>query len=108
MIKDLITLANHLDSKGLTKEADYLDNIIKSAASQTFKSALSQCDEKCKECETKDQFEECLKECEIKLFFAGKEPYLSHNSSDELMGCEDLKADYKNLHRCLEEYCAIG
>ena len=31
MIKDLIKLANHLDSKGLVKEADYLDRIIKSA-----------------------------------------------------------------------------
>jgi hypothetical protein len=29
MLKDLIKLANHLDSRGLTKEADYLDNIIK-------------------------------------------------------------------------------
>ena len=31
MLKDLIKLANHLDSKGLVKEADYLDRIIKSA-----------------------------------------------------------------------------
>ena len=31
MIKELIKLANHLDSKGLVKEADYLDGIIKSA-----------------------------------------------------------------------------
>lgn len=29
MIKELIKLANHLDSKGLLKEADYLDKIIK-------------------------------------------------------------------------------
>jgi hypothetical protein len=28
MIKELIKLANHLDSKGLSKEADYLDGII--------------------------------------------------------------------------------
>ena len=28
MIKRLINLANHLDSRGLTKEADYLDDII--------------------------------------------------------------------------------
>lgn len=31
MLKDLVRLANHLDSKGLVKEADYLDRIIKSA-----------------------------------------------------------------------------
>tara|TARA_A100001011_G_scaffold400369_1_gene514413 strand:+ start:1267 stop:2076 length:810 start_codon:yes stop_codon:yes gene_type:complete len=29
MIKELISLANHLDSRGYTKEADYLDGIIK-------------------------------------------------------------------------------
>ena len=31
MIKELINLASHLDAKGYTKEADYLDNIIKRA-----------------------------------------------------------------------------
>ena len=31
MIKELVKLANHLDSKGLIKEADYLDRIIKMA-----------------------------------------------------------------------------
>tara|TARA_B100000131_G_scaffold238833_1_gene231057 strand:- start:1150 stop:1608 length:459 start_codon:yes stop_codon:yes gene_type:complete len=33
MIKELAVLANHLDAKGLRKEADYLDRIIKSEAS---------------------------------------------------------------------------
>ena len=32
MLKKLIKLANHLDSKGLTKEADYLDAIIAKAS----------------------------------------------------------------------------
>ena len=32
MIKQLTKLANHLDSKGLRKEADYLDSMIRSAA----------------------------------------------------------------------------
>ena len=32
MLKKLIKLANHLDSKKLSKEADYLDLIIKKAA----------------------------------------------------------------------------
>ena len=36
MIKDLIKLANHLDSKGLVKEADYLDRIIKSAKGENL------------------------------------------------------------------------
>ena len=36
MIKKLIKLANHLDKKGLTKEADYLDAlIIKNASAKT-------------------------------------------------------------------------
>tara|TARA_B100000131_G_scaffold321507_1_gene372392 strand:+ start:1334 stop:1717 length:384 start_codon:yes stop_codon:yes gene_type:complete len=34
MIKELIRLANHLDSKGLRKEADYLDSIVVKASSQ--------------------------------------------------------------------------
>jgi hypothetical protein len=32
MIKELIKLATHLDSRGLVKEADYLDSIIKKEA----------------------------------------------------------------------------
>ena len=32
MKKDLVKLANHLDSKGLTKEADYVDELVKSAS----------------------------------------------------------------------------
>ena len=32
MIKHLIRLANHLDKKGFAKEADYLDNIIKTSS----------------------------------------------------------------------------
>ena len=32
MLKDLVKLANHLDSKGLNKEADYLDVILKAAS----------------------------------------------------------------------------
>lgn len=32
MIKELLRLANHLDAKGLRKEADYLDNIINKVA----------------------------------------------------------------------------
>ena len=32
MIKELIKLATHLDEKGLAKEANYLDMIIKRAA----------------------------------------------------------------------------
>ena len=32
MIKELIKLANHLDSKGFVKEADYLDGVIKESS----------------------------------------------------------------------------
>ena len=38
IIKELVTLANQLDSKGLRKEADYLDKIIKEA---TFCTSLA-------------------------------------------------------------------
>jgi hypothetical protein len=34
MLKELIRLANHLDDKGLVKEADYLDRIIKVESSK--------------------------------------------------------------------------
>lgn len=37
MIKELIKLANHLDSKGLAKEADYLDGIIKKSSEDSDK-----------------------------------------------------------------------
>jgi len=32
MIKELVKLANHLDAKGLKKEADFLDSVIEKAA----------------------------------------------------------------------------
>jgi|TARA_R110001583_G_scaffold16234_4_gene66129 hypothetical protein len=34
MIKELVKLSNHLDAKGLRKEADYLDAIIKKASEE--------------------------------------------------------------------------
>ena len=37
MIKELIKLASHLDSKGLAKEADYLDGIIKKSSEDSNK-----------------------------------------------------------------------
>jgi hypothetical protein len=40
MIKQLIQLANHLDEKGLTKEAGYLDGVIRKIA-QTNADAIS-------------------------------------------------------------------
>lgn len=39
MLKELIKLANHLDSKGFEKEADYLDAIIKKAKALTVSGA---------------------------------------------------------------------
>ena len=35
MIKELVVLASHLDSKGLIREADWLDDIINKVAQQT-------------------------------------------------------------------------
>lgn len=37
MLKDLIKLANHLDAKGLRKEADYLDGVIQKLAGEAGK-----------------------------------------------------------------------
>ena len=37
MIKELIKLANHLDSRGFAKEADYLDGIIKASREKYFR-----------------------------------------------------------------------
>tara|TARA_B100000131_G_scaffold175032_1_gene169115 strand:- start:10246 stop:10653 length:408 start_codon:yes stop_codon:yes gene_type:complete len=39
MIKELTKLANHLDSKGLRKEADYLDAVIRKIAAEPEKCA---------------------------------------------------------------------
>ena len=36
MIKELVRLSNHLDAKGLGKEADYLDNIINKIAEPSY------------------------------------------------------------------------
>ena len=36
MIKDLVKLANHLDAKGLRKEADYLDGVIKKLSDYAY------------------------------------------------------------------------
>ena len=42
MIKELVKLANHLDKKGFTKEADYIDSIIKkSKVSPMFEDMFS-------------------------------------------------------------------
>ena len=38
-IKKLIKLANHLDSKGLAKEADYLDGIITKISKRTVRTS---------------------------------------------------------------------
>ena len=39
MLKQLINLANHLDSRGLMKEADYLDSVILKLSSSNLKSS---------------------------------------------------------------------
>ena len=41
MIEELTRLANHLDSKGLGKEADYLDALIRKVAAEKYGSALA-------------------------------------------------------------------
>ena len=40
MLKDLIKLADHLDRKGLAKEANYLDSLISKSAEYTYSDNL--------------------------------------------------------------------
>lgn len=42
MIKQLVQLANHLDSRGLIKEASYLDSIIKKASDEDSKKEMAE------------------------------------------------------------------
>ncbi|RPG05677.1 MAG: hypothetical protein CBE07_001425 [Pelagibacteraceae bacterium TMED247] len=64
MIKELIKLATHLDRKGLHKEADYVDALIKKAGA-----AEKECGEKWESLAsenlemTREEFEDGLKSC---------------------------------------------
>ena len=108
MIKELIRLANHLDQKGLTKEADYLDNIIKKATiTQTFKESMKKCNTDCEKCETKEEFEKCLESCGIKLLYTpSNQMFLSHESTSELISCDEVPDTHEHLNECLEKYCS--
>ena len=89
MIKDLIKLANALDSKGLTKEADSLDSLIqKWATPEALRNLKSKWDRKIEELEGEedwlerrikaiDLLEEVRADIEKK-----KHPELSRDSSD--------------------------
>jgi hypothetical protein len=47
MIKELIKLADHLDKKGLRKEADYIDNILKTAENSAIEATFTNEKMKC-------------------------------------------------------------
>ena len=55
MIKQLIKLANHLDKKGLTKEADYLDTVISKYAEEQKSEDAGESDEEASDGETVEQ-----------------------------------------------------
>ena len=65
MLKDLVKLANHLDSKGLVKEADYIDRIIKSGIWNKFKRSF-------KELVGISNVSECSKKCALAMLMLGE------------------------------------
>ena len=71
MIKQLIKLANHLDKKGLVKEADYLDAVIRKVAEGEVLHGIS-LDELKKHL---INYPECYKNAEKSLGFIGNSNY---------------------------------
>ena len=69
MIKELTKLANHLDAKGLTKEADYLDAVIRKNAERPIPFTTEEVRTICKRNRT---FADELKEANDKLSEAQK------------------------------------
>lgn len=116
MIKDLIKLANHLDDKGFTKEADTLDNIIKKLSpnkskknniiSQEFESAL---DSFCKLNEESfrsfEKISEELGKLGIKISkdYEGEHTKVNfeYEKTGESISREDIKQHYPNVEECL-------
>ena len=80
MLKELINLANHLDKKGLKKEADYLDGIIRKTAKNEPGDALdihfsfSQSNNSAMGWSVGAQTKNLWSEKEVKRLRKGKEP----------------------------------
>lgn len=106
MIKSLIKFANHLDRKGLKKEADYLDDIIKKASD--IQMALNECDNECKNCNSAKRFASCLKSCNLMISGSttddfGQEIFtLKHTTSGKEISSEGLL--HIHLDECLDKY----
>lgn len=114
MIKNLIKFANHLDKKGLTKEADYLDNIIKKMSSaylgntKNLDAAIKLCDDKCQSCNSAESFKECLSYCSLEITGSEVDKYgqkiftLEHIFSGETIRSNEMLTAY--MDECLEKY----
>jgi hypothetical protein len=113
MIKKLIKLANQLDRKGLKKEADYLDSIIKKMAYPTLgpinlKEAIERCDEKCKSCNSAESFKACLDSCYLDIVGSEVDKYnqkiftLKYINSGETIDSNEMLTIY--MDECLEKY----
>lgn len=108
MIKELIKLANHLDQKGLTKEADFIDSIIKKSQESNLESALKKCNEKCKSCNSAKELLEALEACGLR-FSAIKTkrgfeiPVIEHMDSGKTIDSDHIMF-LDDLEMCIEKY----
>lgn len=108
MLKDLIKLANHLDNRGLTKEANYLDSIIRKASkSVNLNEALYLCNEKCENTKDEEMFAGHLKDCNLDItrFCVDKEGQkvftLTFIPSNESITSDKL-IEFDNLNWCAQ------
>jgi len=87
MIKELIKLANHLDSKGYIKEADYLDKAIKKYAAYSEDEKLARLVETFKTYSERPSVSADVQ---------------SHDYFDDLMGANSMLDQMNNLINSLE------
>ena len=111
MINSLIKFANHLDKKGLKKEADYLDNIIRKMSSHGYANvndAIEACDDKCKSCNSAESFKACLDSCQLEITGSRIDKYnqniftLKHTPTGKTITSDEMLTVY--MDECLEKY----
>lgn len=113
MINSLIKFANHLDRKGLKKEADYLDNIIKKMAYPTLipgtlERSIEACDKKCKSCDSAKSFKACLDSCGLDIVSSKVDDFgqniftLKHTPTGATITSDEMLTVY--MDECLEKY----
>jgi hypothetical protein len=129
MIKELIKLATHLDERGLVKEADYLDAVIKKLAVHGCESlgvALEVAKMKVNSCRkdyntkctgnllepmwTEGQFDQACMEAGIDLKIAIEEYEIADKNHKECVSSQDLsksasRDDPRKDRYVLDDYC---